>query len=80
MKIDFFHWRGLSAAAVALASLAVSCQDPIETPNPGPGPEPEPGTDGQTEIVLDREVEESGMYFGDFWKEGTSSLLTEKSE
>ncbi len=35
MKIDFFHWRGLSAAAVALASLAVSCQDPIETPNPG---------------------------------------------
>ncbi len=37
MKIDFFHWRGLSAAAVALASLAVSCQDPIETPNPGGG-------------------------------------------
>ncbi len=77
MKIDFFHWRGLSAAAVALASLAVSCQDPIETPNPGPDPEPEPGTDGQTEIVLDREVEESGMYFGDFWKEGYANYYFE---
>ncbi len=77
MKIDFFHWRGLSAAAVALASLAVSCQDPIETPNPGPNPEPEPGTDGQTEIVLDREVEESGMYFGDFWKEGYANYYFE---
>lgn len=76
MKIDLIHRRGLVATAIALTSMAISCQDPIETPQV---PEPDPGTEEATEILLDREVEESGMYFGDFWKEGFANYYFELS-
>lgn len=63
----------LYTAALPLGLLMAACTDDPAGPAPSPGAE-------TIAVALDREVEESGLYFGDFWNEGNGNYYFELSD
>ncbi len=69
MKMNFWRRSLLVTTWCALVAGSFACSDD------GNG-EPVPPQEG-IEVVLDRYVGESGLYFGDFWKEGYGNYYFE---
>lgn len=66
--MDFLRRLLPCAVLGAVAALSPACSD--DDSNAGP-------QDKGVEVALDRYVEESGLYFGDFWKEGYANYYFE---
>ena len=77
----FFHCVAMLTAIIATAGMAGSCSDKnLNTPDPDSPENPETPKPATVSVKLDREVEFSGMYFGNFWDEGYGNYYFELAD